>query len=56
LSKIRSPLDMPGGEKQNEYIRNADMTPNWHDIRNMYMNELSEIVDKEFILVTPWKN
>ena len=43
---------MPGGEKhtsiQNEYIRNADITPNWmilDDICNEYMNELGVIVD-----------
>jgi len=28
---------------QNEYIRNADMTPIRDDIRNAYMNELGEI-------------
>ena len=37
---------------QNEYIRNADITPNWYDIRNAYMNELDEILNlaykKEF--------
>ena len=52
-SKIRSPLDMLGVRSiQNEYIRNADITPNWYDIRNAYMNELDEILNlaykKEF--------
>jgi len=28
---------------QNEYIRNADITPICNDIRNAYMNELSEM-------------
>ncbi len=28
---------------QNEYICNADTTPIWDDIRNAYMNELSEM-------------
>ena len=31
---------------QNEYIRNADITINWEDIRNAYMNELSEMAIK----------
>ena len=44
MSKIRSPLDMLGVRSiQNECIRNADMTLIWNDIRNAYMNELSEI-------------
>ncbi|MDI6850986.1 MAG: hypothetical protein QMD82_03495 [bacterium] len=28
---------------QNEYMRSADITPTWNDIRNAYMNELAEI-------------
>ena len=28
---------------QNEYIRSADITPNWHDMRIAYMNELGVI-------------
>ncbi|KUK04545.1 MAG: hypothetical protein PWR26_895 [Methanosarcinales archaeon] len=31
---------------QNEYICNTGIIPNWDDIRNAYMNELSEIVDE----------
>jgi len=27
----------------NEYIRSADITPNWHDMRIAYMNELGVI-------------
>jgi len=43
-----SPLDTPGEVNrmrgvQNEYIRNADITPICNDMRNAYMNELSEI-------------
>jgi len=44
LSKIRSSLDtLEVRSIQNEYIRNADITPIWEDIRNAYMNELYEI-------------
>jgi len=28
---------------QNECIRNVDITPNWNDIRIVYMNELGVI-------------
>ena len=43
LSKIKRPLDMLGGEKHPEWVRNADIIPDWHDIRNTYMNELGDI-------------
>ena len=36
---------------QNEYIRNADITPNWEDIRNAYINELGEIAIFEYLIV-----
>ena len=51
LSKIKRPLDLIGGEKHteiNKYIRNADMTLNWHDIRNAYMNELGDMPEPAF--------
>jgi len=44
LSKIRRPLDMLGVRSiQNECICNADITPNWNDICNAYMNEINKI-------------
>jgi len=50
LSKIKRLLDLMGVRSiQNEYIRNADITLNWDDIRNAYMNELSEILNFTFL-------